>query len=1054
METLENRESAYQTYIQNLNTLRAKKASEDSIRDVFLVLLRSLFPKLEQSDPILLESYMPALRVKSGFADVLYGDLIFEFKRRLDNASRNEGKKELEKYILNQKFPQRWYGILTDGEKLEVYVVRHDRLVNEPVDEILIRQDNFKEVFFWLDIYFFHEKNIIPTADDVVSRFGETSPVFQRAMERLQNMWQAVKNKPSVKVKYSEWNTLLSFVYGSAVGDEALFLRHTYLAHFARILAYLVVKRRPPQSKKINDVLTGEAFQKMGYVNLVEEDFFAWILSDGIQTEAEELFYAVMGRLSCYDLDYVYEDLLKELYQGLVDPVTRHDLGEYYTPDWLAEFSLRCAGFPPEDVLADNSPLLLDPSCGSGTFLFKAVHLLKEAGIKGATLVNLVVNRLAGVDIHPLAVVIARVNLILALSEDLKYYGKQVSLPVYLANALIEEISEQITNVNVPVDEIAKNRGLKKPKEMSGSFSLPIETVLEPSHLDTILDLVLKFARINAEEKVIKEGFSAKLKELNQDRWTWLWLSNLELYRWLLKNDYDTVWRFILRNAYRPLFFAKNKCRFIVGNPPWLSYRFIQAKKYQEEIRQLVFGYNLLTKRQRHLFTHMELATVFFAFCFDKFLRDEGIIAFILPRSSIKGAKQHAAFRANYLRDAICIIDCESVGPLFNVPAYVVICKKPSAPSVAVYRKDEVSKKVNAVVLNGILPGKNFPLREAWKYLKQELTTIDLTVDKNVSPYFDCIDKGVTIVPRCFWFVRPTEEAHIVDREFPHLESDPELEQDAKPPWKGLRVDGAVESEFLFATLLSKHMLPFGWLKLSLIVLPLIEHEGRWLLQSYENAVQQGKIGLADWLQKVENLWERHKKRLSHYNLLEWLNWQNKLMIQRPVGCYKVLYNETGTHLCSCVLNASLNEYDNLPGLYGFSVYKFIADTKTYWYETEDVNEAHYLCAVLNAPYTDEAIKPYQTKGIFGTYSGGGERDIHRRPFEVLPIPVFDPGNEKHLGLAILSKACHAKVSGILDKTDFRERKYPIGILRRDIRKLIADELMEIDKLVKEILKR
>jgi hypothetical protein len=29
--------------------------------------------------------------------------------------------------------------------------------------------------------------------------------------------------------------------------------------------------------------------------------------------------------------------MLKTLYESLVDPEQRHDLGEYYTPDWLAQ---------------------------------------------------------------------------------------------------------------------------------------------------------------------------------------------------------------------------------------------------------------------------------------------------------------------------------------------------------------------------------------------------------------------------------------------------------------------------------------------------------------------------------------------------------------------------------------------------------------------------------------------------------------------------------------------------------------------------------------------
>ena len=44
-----------------------------------------------------------------------------------------------------------------------------------------------------------------------------------------------------------------------------------------------------------------------------------------------------MSHLTEYDLSKVREDVLKGVYQQLIDPKDRHDLGEYYTPDWLCE---------------------------------------------------------------------------------------------------------------------------------------------------------------------------------------------------------------------------------------------------------------------------------------------------------------------------------------------------------------------------------------------------------------------------------------------------------------------------------------------------------------------------------------------------------------------------------------------------------------------------------------------------------------------------------------------------------------------------------------------
>ncbi|MDX6639177.1 MAG: hypothetical protein QOF12_188 [Solirubrobacteraceae bacterium] len=39
--------------------------------------------------------------------------------------------------------------------------------------------------------------------------------------------------------------------------------------------------------------------------------------------------------------------------------MSRHDLGEFYTPDWLADVVLERAGF-------DENTRMLDPSCSSG----------------------------------------------------------------------------------------------------------------------------------------------------------------------------------------------------------------------------------------------------------------------------------------------------------------------------------------------------------------------------------------------------------------------------------------------------------------------------------------------------------------------------------------------------------------------------------------------------------------------------------------------------------------------------------------------------------------
>src|SRR5207237_5513430 len=123
--------------------LRQRGASEDSIRDAFLAFLRTAFPRLQEAEPILLEKHIPALRVRGGFADALYGDLIFECKKRLDDQSRPVGQAELTRYIRNQQHPDKYLGILTDGELLEVYAIHDDQLAK--MDELRLEAGSADE---------------------------------------------------------------------------------------------------------------------------------------------------------------------------------------------------------------------------------------------------------------------------------------------------------------------------------------------------------------------------------------------------------------------------------------------------------------------------------------------------------------------------------------------------------------------------------------------------------------------------------------------------------------------------------------------------------------------------------------------------------------------------------------------------------------------------------------------------------------------------------------------------------------------------------------------
>ena len=193
-------------------------------------------------------------------------------------------------------------------------------------------------------------------------------------------------------VKYREWNALLAKVYGSAVGDQELFLRHTYLTVLSRAIVTMVLFPRTSRTYALyRELLTGQFFKEKSILNLAEPDFFSWALDTPAEKPFLQIIDALFKRLEEFDWNKLDEDLLKMLYQELVDPADRSGLGEFYTPDWLAEMILDDIGY--------KSGSLLDPACGSGTFLFCAVRRLRDNGIEGKGLVEHVMNSIIGLDV-------------------------------------------------------------------------------------------------------------------------------------------------------------------------------------------------------------------------------------------------------------------------------------------------------------------------------------------------------------------------------------------------------------------------------------------------------------------------------------------------------------------------------------------------------------------------------------------------------------------------------------------------------------------------------
>ncbi|MBA7700502.1 hypothetical protein ES703_109216 [subsurface metagenome] len=405
-----------------------------------------------------------------------------------------------------------------------------------------------------------------------------------------------------------------------------------------------------------------------------------------------------------------------------------------------------------------------------------------------------------------------------------------------------------------------------------------------------------------------------------------------------------------------------------------------------------------------------------------------------MPRSVLTGAKQHQRFQEllqGYQIPTLAlekVLDAEDVSPLFNVPACVLIAGK-----------EAQAGKVTMSVLGGTLPTKNVKWSEAKEQL--ELTHKQLPPDKlfppavSPSPYLKQMKEGATLVPRCLWFVQTVPSPYGINRERPALETNPEVEKVAKKPWQNIHLQGEVEAQYLYATMTSRHLLPFGITSLSLVVLPLEDSPTGIRLVKKEAALAKGHSCLHGWLSQAEALWKERRKERSPVDVYSRLDYQRLLTSQHPTGYFTVLYSRMGTNLACAVMSSAA-----IPGVMGLAVTGFVTEWTSYFFQAKNEAEAHYLCAFLNSNHVDQAIKPYQTRGTWG------ERDISRTPFEVVAIPRFNPEDEKHQKLAELSKECHQKVA----KLSLKGKS--IGFLRNKVREYLKEKLAEIDELVKDVL--
>jgi len=1027
------------------------KNSESAKKERFITLLRDLFTDRD-SRKIINEFASGAEkslkiplkdRMKSGRADTQYRKVIIEFESDLNKTGKH-AKDQLIEYIAgfwNQETEDAQIKLVaSDLVTWKIYAPIYDHEVGSPfdIDEIELKEvDTFKldgspsdDFFYFLDRHLFKTHPLRPTLERIKQDFGESSDTFIKAIQGLTDYFQQAKGDNSIQVSFTQWEKFLSIAYGSFESAEEIFIVHTYLSLLAKFLAYEVLTQDDwIDGDELEGIVKGSIFERENVQNFIDKDFYNWVARKPHLDKLKHVFRLITQKLGDYDFSEVDEDILKGVYQELIDLETRHSLGEYYTPDWLCSQIV-------EDLQPESDAKILDPACGSGSFLKASIDYLKaEYPDLNASDIS---NQIVGIDIHPLSVQIAKTTVILALGDRIQT-GTPIHLRIYLANTLL-----------IPDKKDAHTL-------FGGEFNMRIDKksfylntkILDDQYLfDQALYAAEELATISSgDEDFGKEALGNALKQRvgyrGDDRQLDSFYNIYKAFKESIEEGRDSIWRFIVQNTYKP-FMLKDSFDYVIGNPPWLTYSDIEVSEYQKDLKELAEKYDVKPDRVTN-YTHMEIASIFLSHCSSFFLKKNATVAFVLPRS-IFNADHHSNIRYGRAKGYKIrkIWDMEGIKPLFNVPSCVIFANRkksdiniPKSGRLTYYFEGNLSEhNAKREEADEQITKRKTKLYHAKLGKLDALSYYKVETEQEKNPYSDHFRQGATIVPRNFYFIELLQdEPDDFDDKTIVVQTSEESIKYAKAPWKELTLEGKVNTQFIFRTALARNILPFTSIDLQFVLLPVeIDKDGFPMLKHWKSMIEEGYVSTGEWFQEVERGWENHKTdNNKDVNYLEYLDWQNKLTNQNTNLRYKILYTASGKNANACVVES---EGDM----------KFLADAKSYIYSTKNQQEAYYVTTFLNADYTNELIKSFQSKGLFGV------RDVHKKILEV-PFPEFDPKNAQHQELSELGMKCEKKASNFASEEEYSSlAPNQLGRARRSLKQELTDEYSEINDLVERVM--
>lgn len=985
----------------------------------------------------------------SGRSDALHGQVVIEYEPPYafqSPKSINHAYEQLVGYIQGLSkseketlflFESKFVGVGFDGE--QIFFVRYKgdetraKTELKTEDFIKIGPYDFSEASALTLLYHLRALDRLPlTAENLAQKFGSQSELAPKAVSSFANALEHWGNQTRIRTFFNEWKRLFGIVYGEQFSghqgkeaevlkelyqvsketdfQELLFSVHTYFTFLMKLISAELLMLRDTSfnaslsselahisddelKRKLEDIEDGGIYTRKGITNFLEGDFFRWYIDAFESPELKDTVREIARTLSEFEpatnvLDpSATRDLLKKLYQYLVPQEVRHRLGEYYTPDWLAELLLDEVGY-------DGNTLkrFLDPACGSGTFLVLAIQRAKEHGQKekwsSLEIAKRIVSNIWGFDLNPLAVIAARTNYLFALG-DLANELKDLEIPIYLADSVLwPERSGQL---------------LLRPQ----GESIEIQTSLQPFYVPRIWISDKGFLMNKAApliEKIVKDNYSISeaMEVLKREGLVFPPHEQIveNFYKEILdleKQNKNGIWARFLKNAFAPM--IAGKFDFVVGNPPWIMWDYL-SQEYRNATLQLWKDYGLfsLTGFGGWLSGSKKDFSMLFTYASaDYYLKNNAKLGFLITRDVLKSGTRAEGFRRFQLGDkqhlkVLKAHDLVSVQPFegavnktaaiilkkgekteYPVP-YIVWSKKKGVGKIAT---DKLWEKVLLLLSKKRLIAKPISSNvsvSAWQTILEADQHLIPITSKNhykatagafVSPY------GV------FWLKieQTLSDGTILASNLPE-----------KGKIEVASIQEKIESDLVYPALRGSDIKRWGYNQEIFLLMTQDPETRKPYPQTLMKKQYPKTYGyLLRFKDLIPKCGSKAKKKLAErtefYALFN--------IGKETMSHYKVVWKGMTNDIYASVVSSAKTPmgYKTLVPLH-----------TTSFFPTDNEPEAHYLCTIINSKPIRDFIKSFSSAG-----RGYGTPSV----MQYVGIPKFDPQNPLHQKLSEISKKCH-----------------------------------------------